>query len=561
MNDKQAAINNSRIQVKFRYNPDLVKSMRALPGREYESALKAWFLPLVKDRVEDLLKLDFELSQELRNWYVKDNAISNLPKITIPGLSITPRPYQEQGVAFIEDKKGRALVADEMGLGKTLQAIAWTRLNPAKSLPVIIVCPASVKYQWAEAIKNAVEDKTTVHVFVGNKPTFVKADYYVINYDILYVSQICPVCEGTKKARRGMEIVKCSKCKGKGKIVVVREDLLWCKANTIVFDEIHFIKDQKAFRSTASKRLASGKKHVIGLSGTPIDNRPIEIFAGLNIINPKLFPSYWKFGQRYCGATHTGFGWDFSGASNTQELFEILSSTVMIRRRKKDVLKDLPDKTKAVIPLPIDNQKAYDSAVSKFKKWLKDNPDNEAKAMVEIGHLKQAAVAGKLESCIQWIWDFLSSDEKLVVFCVHKATVAMLKKRFADMAVVIDGSVPNAKRKAIIDQFRTNEGKRLFIGNIQAVGTGVDGLQDVCSNSCTIEFDWSPKKHEQADDRLHRMGQKQAVTNWYLVGLRTIEEEIIRILDEKDKIITQVLDGKTIENNTLLTGLLNKYKK
>ncbi len=561
MNLKQVALSSvyGFIKITFPYNPKLVPSMHQLEGKSWNPKGKYWGGVLCVENIEMLLKLGFMLEREVHNWYVKQSALSSLDTIDVKGLNGELRPYQKEGVAFVEQKGGRALIADDMGIGKTLQAIAWTRVNPKINLPVIIVCPASVKYHWKDQLFKWVSDKLTVQVYEGKKNNFVKADYHIVNYDILYTTQKCPTCDGTKKIWKGRELVKCPSCKGKGKLILLREDLMWVKAVTIIFDEIHFIKDPKSNRSMAASYLVKSAKHVIGLSGTPIDNRPKEIYPGISLINPSVFPSWWKFMQRYCGAEKGPFGWKFDGASNIPELYQKLTSTVMIRRKKEDVLKDLPAKTKVVVPLPIGNKKAYQAAVNKFEAWLDKNPDNPAEAMVEMGHLKQAAVAGKIEACVQWIWDFLDSDEKLVVFCTHKATVAALKKRFGALSVVIDGTVALNKRKGIIDTFVTDPEKRLFIGNLKAVGTGVDGLQKVCSNSCTIEFGWIPTLHNQADDRLHRIGQDDAVTSWYLIGMDTIEEDIIKLLDKKSKILSQVLDGEEAESRDLLSDLLNKF--
>ena len=268
----------------------------------------------------------------------------------IPNFKAKLRRYQKEGVCFIENRDGRVLLADEMGLGKTIQTLAWLQLHP-ELRPVIVVCPASLKLNWEREIKTQTE-KQDIVILNGNNPTgrfplFRKA-IYIINYDIVKAWE---------------------------------KNLKKLKAKVLVLDECHAIKNRRTIRTKAIKRIAKEIDHIICLSGTPIINRPVEIYNSISLINPELFPSFFKYAKEYCGATHNGFGWDFSGATHTDNLHKKLVGSVMLRRLKKDVLKELPEKTRTVIPMELDNPEEYKIVAKDFIKWLKEqDPDKAERA-------------------------------------------------------------------------------------------------------------------------------------------------------------------------------------
>ena len=366
----------------------------------------------------------------------------------------------------------------------------------------------------------------------------------------------------------------------------------------------HYIKNNKALRTKAFKRLVKTVPYLVALTGTPIENRPIEIFNILFALDNNIFPNYFVFTKRYCGAKPGAFGWDVNGASNTGELNRILTDTVMIRRKKKDVLKELPAKQIAKVTLEINNRLDYQKAENEFIQYLKDRfqsystdlddqvkkelrqyakdheieiEDEELSAndlnrikqekikgaknapmFAKIETLKQLAVQGKLDQIIDWIETFLESDEKLVVFAIHRKVIDTLTKHFPE-AVKIDGSVSMSNRQKAVDAFQSNPKVRLLIGNIKAAGVGI--TLTAASNVAIIQFPWSPGELVQASDRVHRISQTKQVTIWHLVGKNTIEEKIIDILVKKEKVINEVLDGEFRENESILGELIKSYRK
>jgi SWI/SNF-related matrix-associated actin-dependent regulator 1 of chromatin subfamily A len=364
-------------------------------------------------------------------------------------------------------------------------------------------------------------------------------------------------------------------------------------------DEAHYIKNNSAKRTKAFKRLNKRIPKLIALTGTPIDNRPIELYNIVQALDPMIFPNYFSFIQKYCGAKKTYFGWDTSGSTNMQELHTILKRTVMIRRKKSEVLKELPEKQFVNIPIQIDNMNEYqraeiaftdflqkryseiDSEIElelkqfakrndyatgevltdseiKFLKERKIEKANLAPFLVQIEYLKQLAVEGKFKFIKDWIEDFLESNEKLVVFGVHRKFINNLCTIFPN-ALQIDGGTSMTERQRVVDAFQTNPKQNLLIANIKAAGVGI--TLTASSNVMVFEFPWSPSILSQAIDRLHRIGQLHQVTAWFLVGENTIEEKILKLLKDKENLISQVLDGVDVKDSNIIRELVKSYRK
>jgi SNF2 family DNA or RNA helicase len=356
-------------------------------------------------------------------------------------------------------------------------------------------------------------------------------------------------------------------------IVIINYDILedWLEVllgihpQVLVIDECHLIKNGKAKRTKATIALGKAVPHVIALSGTPVINRPIEVYNALRLVNPTLFPNFWDFAQKYCGARHNGFGWDFRGASNTEELHKILSTTVMIRRLKSEVLQDLPDKIRTSLPFEISNLSEYQEAEANFTEWLLQERGEEsvekasrANMLVKIEALKQLAVKGELSQALEWVENFIETDGKLVVFAVHREVVDTLYSKFKDVAVKVDGSVSGEDRDKAVQEFQNNDKIRLFVGNIKAAGVGL--TLTAASSVAFLELPWTPGELDQAEDRVHRIGQRESVNIYYLLANGTIEEKIASMLDRKRRVVDAVIDGKETEQESLLTELINAYK-
>ena len=543
-----------KILIKFKTPKDdpqwrqLLEKVKTLSGRRWNPDLedKPWSCHCTMDNLQQLIDWGFEIAPKLKEWHDKMSYKPIQTDLEIEGLGMELYPFQKQGVAFIESRNGRALIGDEMGLGKTAQALAWLQLNKENALPTLIVCPASVKLNWLKECAMWVSDLSVQIISGRNAHHIGKADIIISNYDILSSTQNDE-----------------------------SDDLGWpsmimktIKPKTLIVDEVHYIKNTKALRSKAIRKMAKGIKNVIGLSGTPIVNRPVEFFNSLNLIAPQWFPSFWAYAHRYCNAKHNGYGWDFSGSSNTEELHQKATDSVMIRRKKEEVLNDLPPKIRCVIPMEIDNEKEYKKANRELTEWVKNEyyqsqqsgkARSGAEALTKIEELKQITIKGKMDGIIQWIGDFLETGQKLVVFCTHHKTIDDLISHFKDSigTVKLDGRDNLNARQAAIDAFQTLDNIRLFIGNIKAAGIGI--TLTAASATCFVELPWTPGDADQAEDRIHRIGQKaDSVMAYYLLAQNTIEEDIAELIDTKRKILDQILDGQETDERSMLSELLER---
>jgi len=423
--------------------------------------------------------------------------------------------YQIEAVRLMERYKGRVLLADEMGLGKSIESLLWAKRHP-KLRPIIVICPATLKWVW-KSFANQILN-TRCDVLNGTSPPksnwAYNHSFLIINYDIL---------------------------------PYWKEHLKKLKPKVLFVDECHYIKNHKAKRTKAVKSLAKDIPYIIAISGTPLTNRPAELWNTLRLVRPDLFNDKLTFTIRYCNRKWTPWGWDISGASHLEELHKNLKATMMIRRLKKDVLKELPDKIRITVPFEIERAE-YDEAVNNFLMWLskksiaKANRASNAQQLVKMGYLKRLAAHLKMKSVISWVDNFLKeSDGKLVLFAIHKSIIKTLHNKYKNISVIIDGKTPNIHRKKIVRSFQTNPHIRIFIGNIKAAGVGI--TLTAADSLAFVELDFVPGNHTQAEDRIHRIGQKKATNIYYLIAKDSIEESLCKILQKKQKIINSTLDG------------------
>jgi SWI/SNF-related matrix-associated actin-dependent regulator 1 of chromatin subfamily A len=535
---KTTLVQDSQKEYRIKIEYDTIHDMWAyqrvlsLPGRKYHPDNDCWSIPIYEESVNSLILWEFEIDPRIRT-YMESLAKKRqeLTDMEIPGLKGELFKFQKQGVTFLEEKKGRALIADEMGTGKTIQSLAWLQLHPEKR-PVVIVVPASVKLNWQKECNTWMTEPKS-QILSGTKPDKITGEIIIINYDILYAWV---------------------------------KELQKINPKVLILDESHKIKSSSTTRTKSVKKLAKGISHVICLSGTPIENKPIEIFNSLKIIDESLFPHFNAFVNQFCDPKYNGYGWDYSGASHTQELHQRLTSTVMLRRLKKDIMPDLPPKTYSFVPLELDNAKEYYAAERDFIEWTRQNKGDDAanritktEQIARIEGLKQIVTRGKLKQVKEWINDFLESDQKLIIFATHVFVINELMAEYKDIAVKLDGSCNTDKKReqAKVD-FQTKDEIRLFIGNIMAAGESIN--LTAASNIIFIELPWKPSSIKQASDRAHRYTQKFAVNIFFLLVIGTIEEKIAKIIDRKLKTVDAVIDGKVTEQENLLHELMKLYK-
>mgnify|MGYP002621099070 CR=1 FL=1 len=518
------------VKISFERSRKHTALMQTIPGCKLHTS-GYWTCPVTYKTVQKLYDNGFELDQALQMYlFNKPTDISiPAPKIKFRN-KLELRKYQRQGVGFVDLMGGRALIADDMGLGKTIQAIAYLQHHP-EIRPAIIIVPGCVKYKWArEIIKWMTKSvRGKVQILEGRTPNKkIYGDIIIVNYDIIHYW---------------------------------RKALYKYKFRITIMDEVQYIKEYGNKRTNACLNIGKKTRYLIGLSGTPIESRPMELYNFVNLAKPKLFKNRMEFGIKFCAGKHTGYEWDFKGASNTLVLNKILRENVMIRRLKKEVLKELPDITYSVVPFDITNRKEYDAAKKDTIAFLLETQGLHAAAAAEraetltkLNLLKQLVAQGKIPQMTDYIQDLLLVKEKVVVACWHSVIINDLYKHFGSLALKIDGKVRNKDK--IAQQFQTDPSKKICIINMKAGGVGLDLF--VAEAIIVGEYPWNPSIMHQAIARVHRMGQKKKVTAHLAIALDTIEEKLIEILHQKQQTLDQVLDGQQTEEVEVI-GELIKY--
>jgi SNF2 family DNA or RNA helicase len=350
---------------------------------------------------------------------------------------------------------------------------------------------------------------------------------------------------------------------------------------SVIFDECHHLKNGKSKRTAAAKVIVRRVPVRLGLSGTPILNCPQELLTQLHVLGRmKDVGGFWHFAKHYCAAKQSKHGWDFSGSANLVELHERLRGLCFLRRTKEQVLPELPPKISTRVPLGMtpEGWAKYHAAAKDLLGYLGEkaanapgfqkqlagmNPEDaewaKAQRIAEViekmdgmellrrlGELLQVAAAGKLALAKEWIREMCAS-RKLVLFAHHRAILSgpggLLDEFRGELgAVLIDGDTPSAKRQGMVRDFKTGKG-RLFLVNLIAGGTGLDGLQHAASDVAFLERPWTPAGLEQAASRLHRIGQGGTVHDSHLIGPGTVDDELLALLAVKAEVCSGVNDG------------------
>jgi SWI/SNF-related matrix-associated actin-dependent regulator 1 of chromatin subfamily A len=528
------------IKISFPFSNSDLDKVRSIIGRKYHLEAKCWSCPLSVDNIQTLIGWGFSIDAKLKEFLqaklqiIQKTKLAEMEKIDliIPGLQGELRPFQKAGVLFADSHDGNVLNADDQGLGKTIETIAYLQLRKEK-MPVLLVVPAVVKINWFREIVKWMFPKPDIQILSGQTPYKIKGNVIIINYDIL------PYWEN--------EIKK-------------------YPFNMIVADEATNIKSSSAKRTKAFKRIKKGISTFMALTGTPIENHPAELYNTINMIDSTLFPVAWDFYWEFCNPKNNGYGWTMNGATNIPKLHKILTESIMLRRLKKDVLPELPDKIISFVPIELTNQKEYDFAEKSFIGWVAAYKGKEAalraenaEAIQKIESLKQIAVREKLKGTVNWIKDFLESDRKLVIAVNHTFVIEELLTAFPGISLRIDGSITGNKRQEMIDLFQNNPIYKLIFVNMKAGGIGI--TLTAAWDLVILELGWNPKIIDQMMDRVHRIGQTHGVNIYYLLALNTIEEQIAELLDKKRKIIDGVIDGIETDESTLLGKLMRLYTK
>ena len=452
-------------------------------------------------------------------------------------LRATLRPYQLEGFRWLcalKDNGFSGLLADEMGLGKTLQVISFlgTRRGKGRSL---IVCPASLVYNWSNEINRFLPELHS-RIISGN-------------------------------AEERKKLIESS---GKNEVLITSYDLLKRDIESYssmifdceVIDEAQYIKNARTLASKGVKAIRAAFR--IALTGTPIENRLSELWSIFEYMLPGYFHSYNHFRERFEAPITRGED-DFT----ERELTEMIAPFVL-RRLKKDVLQDLPEKLEEVYYAPLEGEQKelYDARVQSLKQDIQSKSDEQFKKekvhfLAELTHLRQICCdpsllyenyksnSAKKEMCMDMLKNAVEAGHKVLLFSQFTTMLDEITDSLKEAEIpfyVLTGSTKKDERARMVEAFQKDD-VPVFCISLKAGGTGLN----LTAADVVIHYDpwWNTAVENQASDRAHRIGQKNVVTVYRLIMKDTIEERILKMQNEKSDLAGRILSGEGISSSKL----------
>ena len=432
--------------------------------------------------------------------------------------------FQKEGLDFLLKSSGNALLADEMGLGKTVQTLSYAATEK-QTFPILVVAPLVTLNNWEREIAKFLKKKSrngrivesespsVTIIRTGKSKELPKTDIYIINYELLFKRN---------------------------------DDLSKLGLRTIVCDEVHNLRSKTTQKYKAVKKLAALESilYRIGLSGTPIYNRGSEIWPIIDIIKPGLLGSFKEFCEYFCYVNEKGKAIVLE--NKRASLRNELQKHVMLRRKKADVLKELKDKVRYKEVIAADTDYYLEELDKIWKKVEAEQKDAETEFSKSASYHRaiqserQIAGIAKLPHVINFVKNIMEIEESVVVFCHHKVIHKLLHDSLQEFSPVsIIGGQSDATRQDQIDKFQRGESK-LMIAGIRAGNVGINLTR--AKYVIFAELDWSPAIHRQAEDRLHRIGQKNTVFAYYLIGNGTLDDHVANVLVDKSYEIDEIMD-------------------
>lgn len=561
-------------RLSFDYNPILIDLIKRIPTRRWDNSEKVWVVSK-----QGLFPPGYDARwyvEAFAQWAVQKNYCSNVARRSethdvvyeIPPMKefvgehyilppYTPYSYQLEGVRYALDNK-RCIFGDQPGLGKTLQAICAVvkahkeAMTYGESFPVLVICPAALKVNWKREFKK----------FAGVEACILD-DSNRASWERFWELKrpdgeaICPVFITNYESLKKFFVVKVKNTSRFTLASIVFDERVGI-FKSIIIDESHKCKSSKTQQSKFVEGICRGKKWIFALTGTPVVNNNTDLIQQLKILG-RLddFGGYKHFVARYCDGPKQ--------SSNMKELHYRLWCCCFFRREKAKVLTQLPDKMRQYITCEITNRKEYHDAEDNFLKYLRQykhaDDDRIARAMrgevmVRMGILKEIAARGKVKAVADFIHDVIDGGEKLIMFAYLKEVVMALKAEFPD-AVTVTGSDNITQKQSAVDRFQNDPECKLIILNYKSGGTGL--TLTASSRVGFIEFPWTYSDCEQAEDRAHRNGQKNAVNCYYFLGDKTIDEYMYKVIQTKKDIANEVTGTTTQIDEDVVSNVMNLF--
>ncbi len=561
-------------RLSFDYNPILIDIIKRIPTRRWDNSEKVWVVSK-----EGLYPPGCDARRYVEafaQWAVQKNYCSHVARRSethdvvyeIPPMKefvgehyiltpYTPYSYQLEGVRYALDNK-RCIFGDQPGLGKTLQAICAVvkahkeAMTYGESFPVLVICPAALKVNWKREFKK----------FAGVEACILD-DTNRASWEKFWELKrpdgeaLCPVFITNYESLKKFFVIKV-KNSSRFTLASIEFDERVRIFKSIIIDESHKCKSSKTQQSKFVEGICRGKKWIFALTGTPVVNNNTDLIQQLKILG-RLddFGGYKHFVARYCDGPKQ--------SSNMKELHYRLWCCCFFRREKAKVLTQLPDKMRQYITCEITNRKEYQDAEDNFLKYLRQykhaDDDRIARAMrgevmVRMGILKEIAARGKVKAVADFIHDVIDGGEKLIMFAYLKEVVMALKAEFPD-AVTVTGSDNITQKQNAVDRFQNDPECKLIILNYKSGGTGL--TLTASSRVGFIEFPWTYSDCEQAEDRAHRNGQKNAVNCYYFLGDKTIDEYMYKVIQTKKDIANEVTGTTTQIDEDVVSNVMNLF--
>jgi SNF2 family DNA or RNA helicase len=548
-------------------------------GGCWDAANKVWRVVFTIENLESLMDIilditvDTELEQQVKNQMEKEEKLDKLRALAkqdasvclrIPGLKLSLYNYQRLGVTYAVTNQVGLLLADEMGLGKTLQAIGTALFMKAigKAKKVLIITPASLKFNWPLEIEKFTTEK---YVVIDGTPEervaqWLRDDvlFYVVNFELiaedLFGGKKFREKQGEKEEDRKRRLEKFAKTSLKAK---QRQGMLsevrrrsW---DLVVVDEAQALKHHSSARTRNVINLKA--KFRMALTGTPMDGRLEELHSLMQFVAPGLLMSKTRFFQRY---VETDFWGRVTGYKKISEVSQKIQP-FFLRRLKKDVMKDLPDKVyqNRIVSLSTEEQRIYKELAEKGHVVTED-----ALAVVAVIRCKQfcnwpvmvdptCTTSSKMDAFKEVLDEVvLQNAHKALIFSQYTEMLDVIVKVLDDMGIKymrIDGNVPPFQRAAMQKRFNEDKAIDVMVGS-EAMSTGLNFQ----SADYVINYDdnWSPAIMAQREDRCHRAGQRKVVTVVNFICKDTIEERIRGVIYAKNLITSQTL-GDEIDDMVL----------
>jgi SWI/SNF-related matrix-associated actin-dependent regulator 1 of chromatin subfamily A len=526
------------IDISFAYNPELNDLVKKIPDRQphREDGRFWWQVPATPWHARQTIKIMGDrmvVGPDVHHLAKKDtfnHLHSDFEIDPLPG-DIAPYPYQLVAVEFLNRINGRGIIADEVGCGKTPESILWARHK--RLTKILVVCPASILYKWERELKRWYPEAGHLVQVIDTGRQPIKKSILVMSYDIM----------------------------------VSREQELCGKFDLIIYDELTRLKNHKTRRAKSAKQISLGTPYIIGLSGTPIMNRPMELYNILHMLSPKAY-NWYSYANRYCLTAEKGY----QGAKNLEELEDRLRG-IMLRRFKREVSDQLPPLTRTMVPLMLTSaqRKVYDRLYDEDPFTIhQEFPGSKGyfvNSLDWLGAMRQWLERVRAKHVAEWAEDFLdaSDDRKLVIYCGYKSSVVALEDYLYKFGTTkITGDDSNRERQVVIDRWQNSTDERVMLLT-SAGGEGIDlfGKNGIdCSTILFAGREWSPAIEEQIEGRLDRTGQEYPVEAVYLVMEGTIDEDINTLIEAKRAIVRSAIRLDKVPTVTSdLLSLLEKRGK